>query len=93
MQKVGQRLVSFDGNLNFVLFRPDNDADQGHEDVERRVQLQSNRYMTKTPLFFLLPKGNLNYRVDDVGDIFASPKHPLEVLFLGFVAFIVDHKH
>ena len=44
-------------------------------------------------LFFLLPKGNLNYRVDDVGDIFASPKHPLEVLFLGFVAFIVDHKH
>ena len=37
MQKVGQRLVSFDGNLNFVLFRPDNDADQGHEDVEENA--------------------------------------------------------
>jgi hypothetical protein len=35
----------------------------------------------------------LYYRVDDVGNIFASPEDPIEVLFLTFIAFVIYNKH
>lgn len=53
MQKIGQCLISFNGNLNFVLLRPYDNANQGHKNVERRVQLKIkvNQYVFYNSLY------------------------------------------
>lgn len=41
VEEIGQRIVAVDGYLHLVLFRPNDDAHQRYEYVQRRVQLHS----------------------------------------------------
>ena len=49
VEEIGEGVVAVGGYLHLVLLRPDDDAHQRHEYVQRRVQLPSiaNQYKTE----------------------------------------------